>query len=245
MTNNDLGRIYSAPPIIEAIIQLHFEDAYTGSKARKLVERLTRRYDNHSSSVMVNAKVDFEKRTAEFDEAPQDRFTSADETDTLVIDDSAFTWARLAPYEGWEPFLARVSADLNIAHEITGPRKLDRIGVRYVNRLDVPQADDIIRYEDYLAINIEIPKQYTVIENYAWRFEREFPDSDVRAVVQSAVVEAQVPGCGSFMLDIDVVARRNLPLRTADIFGKLAVMRGVKNEIFELAIRDTARSMYS
>jgi uncharacterized protein (TIGR04255 family) len=236
---------YTAPPIIEAVIQLMYHEPLSASMFRKLGKRLARGYANEKAASNINAKIEFANRTAEFEEHPQLRLSSSDEADILIVQHHALTWSRLAPYQGWDPFIERVQAEAQVAGSVTGLRKLSRMGVRYINRLDVPRIDDVVHYEQYLAINISLPQSIPIVHSYAWRFERHFQDENLLAIVQSATVEPEVPDTGAFILDIDVVARDDIPVKLEDILAKLGQMRSLKNELFELSIRDEARASFS
>lgn len=234
---------YTAPPIIEAIIQFVFVDELSEASYRKIIKRLGKAYANHLSLENIQANLDLPKRQANFTVAPQEKFSSEDQADILLVNRNALTWSRLAPYPGWDVFFTRVKRDLEEAHQATGYRKLGRLGVRFINRLDVPRHDSVVRYEEYLAINISLPEKWDVIQNYGWRFERDFPGG-LRAIVQSAIVESEVPETGAFMLDIDVVALSDLPTKLENVFTKLSDMRTLKNEIFETSITDLARESF-
>lgn len=240
------SQTYHAPPIIEAVVQLAYVEPLAQVAHRKLLRRLKRNYANSTATQIVNANVDFVSRDVHFEEQIQERMSSADEADAVLVNSSALTWTRLAPYQSWEPFFERIKTDLIAANEVTGYRKLSRMGVRYVNRLDVPfEETGIARYEDYLAINIELPPSIPVVQNYGWRFERTLSEQNLVAIVQSAAVAPEVPNTAAFLLDIDIVATVDLPTKLDDIFAKLEEMRSVKNDHFELSIREKARASFS
>lgn len=234
---------YTAPPILEAVIQFQFVDTLAESVFRKIGKRLKRAYANELASENVNVHVDFQNRKATFDANPQLKLSSIDETDVVAITNNTMTWSRLAPYEGWADLRDRVKRDLQEAYAITGFRQVLRVGVRYVNRIDVPtNGERIVRYEDYLTINIDLPDCWPTIDNYAWRFEKNF--DDLHAIVQSVIVEPEVVNTSAFLLDIDVVAQKNLPAKSEDVFALLDRMRALKNELFELSISDLARAKF-
>jgi len=237
---------YTAPPIVEAVVQFVFADPLEDGKYRKLHHRLKREYANEAAAENVNATVDFQKRTVNFQGEPQIRFSSQDEADVLVLQKTSLTWSRLAPYEGWERFASRVHTEMEAAYAVTGIRRLTRIGVRYINRIDIPPTDDgLVMYEHYLNINLNLPDFFPYVNKYAWRIEREFVDSGLLAIVQSAVVDPEIPNTGAIILDIDVVLLHNLPTKMTGIFAKLDEMRLLKNRVFEISISDKARASFN
>jgi uncharacterized protein (TIGR04255 family) len=233
---------YRAPPIIEAVIQFTFAEPLTDGDFNRVAKRFGREYENGQRLERRDAHVDLPNRSTRFEAKPLMRLSSSDEADILTIQVESLSWARLAPYEGWDPFVARASRDFEILHKILGYRKLTRIGVRYINRLDVPRDGPIVRYEDYLKINIAIPEQWETIQNYGWRFEKDF--NGLRAIVQSAIAEPEVPETGAFILDIDVINLGDVPARSDALFTSLGEMRMLKNEIFETSITEKARESF-
>ena len=235
---------YDAPPIIEAVVQFQYAEPVSKALQAKLLKRLKREYVNELALQAVGANVDFAKQEAAFVAEPQSRLSSSDETDILTVHATTLTWSRLAPYQGWDALLERVTRDVQTSLEVTGLRKIVQLGVRYINRIDIPISGPITRYEDYLTINLSLPESCDGVSNYGWRFERPYPELESLAIVQSAMIAPEIPNHAAFLLDIDVIRKQSIPAKVDDIFLLLGKMRDLKNEIFELSITDTARSSF-
>lgn len=234
---------YPSPPIVEAMVQMRFADELKKTIYKKVLKRLKANYENELSVPMVNGNVDFQNRQAAFVETePQMRLSSGDETDVLVVQANALTWSRLAPYQGWAAQLARVRRDFEIVNEIAGYKKIERLGVRYINRIDVPLSyARLAHYEDFIRVQLTIPDFLQPHGNYAWRFERLFAELGMVAIVQSMSAIPVIPNTEPFIVDIDIVSSADIPAKADDIFAKLETMRTLKNDIFELSITDKAR----
>lgn len=244
MVSQTLNAPYPAPPIVEAIVQMRFAEPLTATQHKKMLRRFKPAYKNSVRVDSVSANVDFQNRRADFDAERQIRLSSSDEADVLIVHTNMLTWSRLAPYEGWVPLLDRVKIDFDTAYDVAGYRKIDRLGVRYVNRIDVPMIENIAHYEDFLMANLNLPSVLQPTNGYAWRIEKFFPEKSLSAIVQSAASEPVIPEMGAFLLDIDVICQEDLPAKANDIFALLAQMRTLKNEIFELSISDKARAAF-
>lgn len=245
MTEKPLGPPYDAPPIIEAVVQFRYSEPLSKSMFNKLRKRMKREYSNELAQFSKGVRVDFETEKASFSVESQSRLSSPDEADVLVVSESSLSWSRLAPYQGWVPFWERVQRDARFAHEISGFRKLEQMGVRYINRIDIPVEGEITWYEHYLTINLTLPPFCEPVNNYGWRFERDYTDLGLRAIVQSATIAPEIPQHAAFLLDIDVVAMHDLPNKLDEMGGLLSKMRKLKNDIFELSITDKARDSFS
>ncbi|WP_282949450.1 MULTISPECIES: TIGR04255 family protein [unclassified Sphingopyxis] len=244
MSDRPIELAYSAPPIIEALAQIYYEEPISDSDLKKAVSRIKKRYANQTKLKVSSAQLDMVNQGAQFKSMDQYKFSSEDETDIVTIDKHSFTWSKLAPYEGWQNIYDRIKNESEDINSVLPYRKANRLGLRYINRIDVPKIDDISRYEDYLTINISIPECWPSINNYGWRIEREF-DKEFIAIVQSAVISPELPNTGAFLLDIDIVLGNSVPSKHADILKKFERMRSLKNEIFELSITDRARASFS
>jgi len=237
--------IYVAPPIVEAIVQFVFAEPLPAAKMRKAVGRLKRFYPATTDLLNVQAKINVLSRSAEFEDSPQSKLASDDQADAFIIEPGMCLWTRLAPYQGWDEFIARVKRDYEALLDVFGRRKLVRMGVRYINRFDIPaEVDGRIQYESYLAVNIRVPQIYPAVLNYGWRFEHEIVAKDLLLILQSATAEQVLPNTGAFLLDIDVIAGGTLPIKLDEIFAKLEEMRDVKNQAFETSITDKAREAF-
>lgn len=235
---------YSAPPIIEAVVQIQYSDSLSQSMRNKLLGKLKKNYSNSVEQMQVHARVNLANRDAAFIDSPLSRLSSDDQADILIVAPDAMTWSRLAPYENWEQLFGRVINELKIAHVVTGLRKPNKLGVRYINRIDIPLENDLVWFENYLNINLSIPQNWPAISNYAWRFE--YPIGlDFTAIVQSAVVEPELPGTGAVILDIDVQTVEAVPARMEDIISKFSEMRIIKNDIFESSVSEKARLIFN
>lgn len=245
MAKDALGPPYDAPPIIEAVVQFRYAEPVSKALQAKLLKRLKRDYVNELALQSVEANVDFAKQQAAFVAESQLRLSSQDETNVVIVHPTTLTWSRLAPYMGWVDLSERVRRDVQIAHEVTGLRKIVQLGVRYINRIDIPIDGPITRYEDYLTINLSLPNIWDGVSNYAWRFEKMDRDLGLLAIAQSAVAAPEMPNHAAFLLDIDILRQQDIPTKVEDIFLLLEKMRDLKNEIFELSITDTARASFA
>lgn len=241
----DPRRRYEAPPIVEAIFECVFADSLSDQQRRKLVMKLKQTYKFEAPQKNINTHLDLDRRDARFEEIDGTRLASDDQTDVVIVFPHSMIWAKLAPYSGGDEFIDRIMGDLSLAKTVFGIRSLARMGLRYINRIDVPKNGSIVPYEDYIAINLSLPDQLDPINAYGWNFEKEFLDLNLLGKVQSASMLPEVPNTLAFLIDIDVIARTDLPLKHADIRSKLNKMRELKNFLFELCITDKARESFS
>ncbi|MBV9491093.1 MAG: TIGR04255 family protein, partial [Verrucomicrobia bacterium] len=69
-----------------------------------------------------------------------------------------FSFSRLAPYEGWDPFFKRALELLVVYLRIASPHTAQRIGLRFINRIEISAGLPI---EDYFS---NFPKDTTGLD---------------------------------------------------------------------------------
>ena len=238
---------YSKPPIVEAVIEFRLGEPLSARLVAKVSRKLKGGYGTTKERKEVTVQLNVEHpENHHRSEATVFEHASNDQTDVLVVKPTNLVWSRRAPYEGWYNFVARVRREMHVALDVIGVRRPVRIGLRYINRIDVPgdgpvPSTSTFRYEDYITINLTLPARIDPIGGYLWRIEREFPEHALVATLQSATLVPELPDMMSFLLDIDVFTNGETPNRIDDIFAKLEDMRNLKNELFELSVSDLAR----
>jgi uncharacterized protein (TIGR04255 family) len=212
---------YPSPPIFDAVIELRFTQSLSSNELDSFAKSLRSFYDQYEEGAEVDVQVLFNDGSVEpkvSEPRPVRSLNSIDQTDRCRLEGNKFSWSRLAPYEGWEPFESRALRDISKLPKKFSFRSMERIGVRYRNRIDVPLNDDHIgAYEEYLAVNLRLPELLDPTIGYAWRIDHVFNDRKINAMVASSVVPPE---------------------------DKLNDLRSTKNEIFEACVTDLARESF-
>ncbi|WP_162184713.1 TIGR04255 family protein [Sphingomonas hengshuiensis] len=237
---------YSSPPIIEAVIEVRFGEPAKDTRLLKASDWLKPRYSNVSIEEQIEANVDFPTRHAEFVSGGRRyRHSSDDLADAVVLSHTGVAWTRLAPYEGWDQFLSRASQELKSVLKALASPRLTRIGLRFINRIDVPSdIDGLAHYEEYINYRIEAGPLMEPSMGYQWLIRSHHSNHNLIAILQSATVPPEIPGTSAFTLDIDIASVENVPQSSDTVSEKLGHMRELKNDIFEAGITEKARELY-
>lgn len=238
------GSSYSSPPIIEAHIEFRFDNEISIEDVGKIYKKLSREYPNTTQLTHKHYEVRLDTETLGSQETPITRGATADEADLVLIAPALLSVTRMSPYAGWTDFVERMKRLYTEAKAVTGYRKISRIGVRFVNRLDLSMIDGRVEYEDYFNLRINLPADFPDLAGYLINFRSYSVESECGITVHSGVVEPAVIGCASFVLDIDIAREHNIPQRDDSIFSLLDQMRQEKNRLFETFITDKAREMF-
>ena len=240
------GQLYTSPPITEAVIEVRLSKLLTDAKLQKARDFIASRYENSRSEPMLEGTLHFDTQSATFEQlGMRHTLSSADETDRCVLSPKSLAWTRLAPYPGWVVFAERFETDFRAVFKATGPLPISRLGLRYVNRIDVEPVEGLAHYEEFLNFRIEHGDLLEPTSGFQWIIVKDFPALKLKANVMSAVVEPEIMGWSSFAFDIDVYCNIEVPQTIDDIQAKLKSMRELKNTIFEAGITERARRMYT
>src|SRR5439155_5432026 len=76
------------------------------------------------------------------------RFRSTDERHIAQFNRDGFVFSRLQPYESWEQLSREATRLWQFYAELARPTEIQRVGVRYINRIQLPQRE--LQFEDYI-----------------------------------------------------------------------------------------------
>lgn len=238
---------YKRPPIIEAAIEIRFSTEIDESVFKKLTSRYETNYpelkpiESHKVDINING-VDTETNTTVQTDY---RFYSKDMSQIILLKSSSFLLSQLAPYESWEALISRFDRDWRLFKRFAGHNPIARIGVRFINRIDIPKSDSLIHEDEYLNIYPKHPKNLDPLLSYAIHSQTELSNINSILTLNSAVVPSPLPKHISIVIDQDISREVEPPQNTEDIINFLNEVRTEKNSVFESCITDKARELFN
>lgn len=233
---------YAKPPITEAIVEIQPQSEFSA----KVFERLQRKFRKAYpiAQAQYEAKIEFNGETVDASAINVGfRFASSEGTETLLLRKRAFGTSRLAPYCGWETFSGKFFSELEVVSSISNLSVPGRIGVRFINRIDVPNGGGNTKIEDYMRLSINTPDKNDVVSRYSFQVSFPRPELGCNITVNSAILPPPLIDVTSFLLDIDI-GMQVPSLAPGKIKEHLVVMRTLKNESFESYITDKTRELF-
>ncbi len=249
-------RRYKNPPIEEALCELRFRpgqdwdltmpgrlhgeirDDYPGKpRQQNVVEAALQTQVGQPPNVMFREGV------------VKVQLVTEDGTRMVALGPDVLSVHMLRPYQdpaapeksGWDEFRPRLESALDAYWRVVEPVGVHRIGIRYINKIVVPQQS--VGTEDYLRCappNVDgLPDR---INGFVSRVEYAYEDG-VRLVLSHGTVDAPEGHVG-FLLDIDVIREASDPV---DRDGALAMaddLRARERTAFEALITDDSRGLF-
>ena len=131
--------IYNRPPITEASFEIRLLEPLENSQLEALNRRLAADYDSSNEFTEFAVGLNVKRRETMLEERDRGyRLENKDRTNVLLVKSRSFVCSRLAPYEGWDKFLSTCMDGWTTWKKVIGVKKIDRIGLRYINRIDIP-----------------------------------------------------------------------------------------------------------
>ena len=240
---------YPKAPITEGVIHLSVAGAATPEDLQKLVKRFAKDYPQQEALAAINVTINTTGGAAIVEQHPQGyRVKSTDQADIMLVFPDGVAAARLAPYPGWEHLRARARTAWAEWRRNVTYSALKRIGIRYINRIDVPiKQAEILDIETYLRFAPRVPDfSKQPLNGFMVQATRPTDLEHWSVSITSTIMSpAPLINHASMVLDIDVFRTEQIPGRDADLWDCIDTVRPLKNAIFEACITDEARKLFA
>ncbi|MFA7341105.1 MAG: TIGR04255 family protein [Candidatus Obscuribacterales bacterium] len=239
---------YPQAPIVEAIIDIRVpqhEDSEI-SKLKQLCSELQGKFPTRRDLKVFQSVLNIDGGTSTATTSNQQTgfiLTSADTRNLLQLRLDGFAYTILPPYSNWQTFQESARALWTLYREAMSASNPVRVGLRYLNRIDIPLPVRDVR--DFLRTYPEISSDMDqAITGYLMQLQCPQPQIDALAVITQAIVAPPRPDVVSIILDIDVARSVNLPSEDSQIWELFEQLRYHKNSIFEASITNRARELF-
>jgi len=173
------------------------------------------------------------------------RFRSTDGKHIVQFKRDGFVFSRLEPYDTWEQLFGGSQRLWNIHKELAGPAEIQRIGLRFINRIKLPPGE--LLFEDYMLpapsspCDLDLPFHGFMHQDTLAVPEHPYAINVIRTI--------QKPNGGrdagiALILDIDIFTTQSFELDEALLGQRLLEMRWLKNKVFFGSITKKALEMF-
>jgi len=244
-------RRYRKPPVIEALCEVYFADsAWDDTVPGAFYERIKSDFPEKRRREIQQAEfsVGFnEARAGVRTLPPWMQFISDEKHRMIQIAQNFLVVNQSAPYphfEDWEP---EISRSISIYRELAQPQKIERLGLRYINRVEIPASMSKIAMEDYFAIYPQFPQALgSTCSSFLVRVEAPQIDRGHTVLITfaSSTPQEQTPNVQVFMLDLYDIAQPNKPLDHLDFDEAIKKAHCNLVTAFENSITERLRALF-
>ena len=249
-------RRYKTPPIEEALCELRFVPGQQWDLTipGKLQAQLGDEYSGkprEQKALQIGMKVrEGKPENLQFGEGlTRVQLVTEDGTRMVGVGPDVVSIHMLHPYQnpmhpersGWDEFEPRISTALNAYWSVAEPRGVSRVGMRYINKIAIPER--IVKVENYLKCALleadGLPEDYS---NFSSRVEYLYKDK-VRLVLSYGLLDL-TPEMITILLDLDVIWEGNESVDRCEASNIAGDLRERVRAAFEAAITNKARELF-
>ena len=242
--------MYPAPPIVEALVQFRLIAAESGAELLDAMppafvaaypgDRLDKEKFEIEAAVSKNELKTSAKR------APHVTFLrSADNLRLVGLGDQLLSVSVLAPYPGWESLLEQTQEAVDALPEHVRRSGASRIGVRYIDRIHLPQAAGD-QLSTYISIATPYPRPFPEnLTGFMHRVQLQDPSGGTTAQLTIASLPSE-DGRPTVLYDLDVfrVFESPIALMEGEWLSVVDSLHSRQREIFEASITDRLRRLF-
>ncbi len=241
MSANPDRHIYKRAPAVDVVFDVQFEPALGERELERLRDAFSKAYSqvipNRNFHIDVNAKTVTNTVIGY-------RLLDSEGTNIVVLQKGGLATGRVAPYDRWENMRGRAETNLKVLNKVAGHRKFTRVGLRYVNRIDVPTAEAQSPSEVLNAYPL-VPEPWAgMVTHYSARHESLNRETGVTTILNVADASPALINHVSYLLDIDVLKIGDIPSKYEDFWELGELLHNEKNRLFEACITDALRRKF-
>lgn len=246
MASNE--RVYAKPPLVEAVVEFRFSggEAWSESTFILLNERFSVEYSGQprvTGQLQLDATVDGKEVTTSAKHTPHAvLFCSADGAKAVGVGDNLLSIHALAPYPGWDRFLARVRAAFELYVGVVKPTGISRVAVRYIDRITLPEKAGALA--DYFVVMPPKPRSMFPFLSAFHIVLQTFDQDENIAMLTLSSSEPDDTGSTVVLYDLNLV--RDFPEQEPlDRWEQHAeALHQRQKDIFEESITDQMRKLF-
>ncbi len=241
-----MSKVYSEPPIVEAICEFRFSsDTEWDLTVPGLVyDRIKKHFPKKSQHQIQNVEIKQEeeeiKQIVNVD--TRSAFSTNDKKVLVQLGKRLLAINQLKPYKSWEKFNAKIDIALKTLLSIVEIKGVQRIGLRYTNRIDIP--GEYVKLEDYFNFRPSIEEALPKVV-LSFKLSSHFPFADERDVCMVQLFSAP-PGkkISSFILDFDYYLKVPQSTERISLFDWKIEAHSQIEKLFEGCISDKLREIF-
>ncbi|MBX7237690.1 MAG: TIGR04255 family protein [Caldilineales bacterium] len=244
-----MSRYYQNSPIVEAVCEFRFAPGQPwdwtvpGLVYDRLKDEFPKKRQQNALQLQLRAE-DQEIAQSIKGGVALMQFLRADESALIQVGPDLLTVNHAQPYSNWQTFRGMIERALDTYQNIVKPQGITRIGLRYINRIEIPEHQ--VTIEDYLLATPRAPQTISqIFAAWAQRIEMPLPQVNGILVLQSGSLPDPQQKKVIFLLDLDLFtapSSEHLPINLASDWIERAHTE--IEQAFEACITDKTRPLF-
>ena len=245
-----MSRVYPKPPLIEAVCEFRFDPGQEwdwtvpGLFYDRVQEDFPLKRERKNYEVAVGEGPSEDGPSVQGLMSSWLQFVREDKSALIQVGPDLLTVNHLRPYTDWPTFKAMIQRSFEEYQAVAKPKGFRRVGLRYINRLEIP--DPSVEIEEYVQAVPKIPDSLPqLFAKWAQQVVIPFEEKNGWLVLQTGSArEEESTESHPFMLDLDfrTLDPQQVSLETAMEWIETA--HKVVEESFEACITEKSRALF-
>lgn len=243
-----MSKKYKNPPIVEALCEFQFVPGqpWDFTIHGLFYEKISSEFPDKQQQMGIGIRVKQEAGAIQHEVLqPPNRmqFFRKDKSALIQVGPDLLVVNHLKPYPAWEVFKPLILDNLNKYIAVAQPKGFKRIGLRYINKIDIPEKS--IETTDYFNFYPHIPVELPQIHE-AFNIRVEIPHQENRDRILLTFVSTipEKPEVLSFLLDLDYVMILPEKVAVEQAGEWLEQAHEIIESTFEACITDKCRNLF-
>ena len=244
--------IFPRAPITEALIDIFVELPHesTLDTLSSFHDEIKDKYPSKQERVIWKGEVKYREGQVPEISSPSSGgplgylFKSLDGKQIAQARLDGFTVNRLKPYERWETLRDEAKGLWETYCRITRPTGLTKLGLRYINKIEIPLPFDDIK-EFILTVPDVASELPQILQNFFMRLVLPKPTIQSTAIItQTMEPVTESSQVLPFIFDIEVYKDKGSEIDFDNIWGGLEELHDFKNQIFFGSITPKTKELF-
>lgn len=239
---------YKNPPLVEALCEFQFvpSQSWDLTVLGLIYEKVKGKFPHRQQQTGIGVQFKATEKGLEHvmePAPPRMQFLKEDRKALIQVAPDLLVINQLSPYQAWVKFKPMISEALQIYKEVANPKGFRRIGLRYINRIDIKAK--LIKIEEYLNFYPRTPEdmpQYHT--NFISRVEITYTNNRDRMLVTASSIPSQNDNTTSVILDIDYIMGTSEAVASEDLEEWIEQAHTAIEKAFESCITDKSRILF-
>ena len=243
-----VDRRYRKPPVVEALCEMYFEGSeWDDTLIGQFYERVKKEFPKKRQQEIQEAQVRFstvgEAAAGVRRLPPRMQFVTEAGDRMIQLGPDLLVVNQLRPYASFEDWERTLYNALDTYQGLARPRRLARLGVRYIDRVILPATT--VRMEDWFALYPEIPPTVGATHG-AFMLRVEFPERRPghKLLVTFGSAPPEELDTTAFLLDYYDVSEPGGAISKKDVQPFVRTAHDNIIEAFEASITDPLRALF-
>ncbi len=203
-----LPRKYANPPVLEAVCQFQFKetDPWDWTVPGLIYDRIKGTFPvkRQENAIQISVTQGKPAEAVSSGAITKMQFLREDSSALVQVQPHVLTVNQLKPYPEWPAFKALILEQLHVYTDVAKEQQLTRIGLRYINRIEIPAAK--FELEQYFVALPSVPAG--IPDTFgSFLMQVEIPHDDPSMTLRLAVgsLPPSAADQSAVMLDLDMV----------------------------------------